>query len=1139
LFPEARGQDVSLREWWTSSKLPLLERAVEARRLGDVIAVSDAARSVLELAWSAVFTSAFDSTLGRALAIPNRRLVSQIATPEFSATTSDSHLRLLRLFGTVDRETVAETPPTDIRSINTRRRIANQILNQISDVVGPRGHLVVSAWDPLNDWLRASDLAIGLAPFAEGQVTVFGVTEAQRHELTTGDFGQLVEDRIVALYAERLEDVIAALADSGEIPDSAREHERADVVTVPVIRGRAPAAAHVSPVPEELVDATFDALEWREVGIGQSPLREIELTAPLPSDAQETYQLFRELIARGPSLSNIRHIYDIAFRRPLLGQVVNTCLELAKQSAPQETLLLLRGQSGAGKSVVLCQLAVELRRRGLPVIYVPSNGARLDTSRVETFARRVASVTDAPVFLLFDGLKEEIEYRDAAEFFASRLTKCVVVGTCYTFQGDSKVSQAPRRGGARNQSRLIRSVYMDLDVRLAPAEIAELIAHINRFAPAPEKTLRELASTGVNNFFAALYSSLPEARAPLASHFLEECRKGAEFLERQIQEMAVNAHAVGQTLLELKLRAALGARLEKIRETAVPEPDDAEAAAMSRATDQMFDAAMLATHLGTTVPQSLALRLLNSNHRIYRGAFTAGLLDETEPAPGSYRISARSSVEAGIWVDRHLYHASLQMEVVRQLATHLEPAEVQDDHCDELEFLITILRAIGPQGARATRLVSQFQAIADIVSSLRKRHGGISPRLSLIEAHAVREWIKARQPDAGTMQQESTELEDFEKQLAEAEAGLRSTYSQLLEREDGKPRAGARRLLATLETERSCVLGTMLGSLVRCLPPRSYALATTQVKAEKFLRGARDAWRQSLRLHDDNFMAIDATCWILKERNDLGFSSPDERIEWMAEWSELIERYETLDLTPDQEQKRDARLDDFHHAMGNTDELARLLERVRSRGSTACDELIARRLLGEGRAEAAYLHLEEYCPPSTENTRVARLRLRTWWQWKTGFDSFFPRQRVRLGLDRNQWRRLLELIDAALRFEPESATLQFLRTVALMHLDRVVEGVEILRELDRLAVGGVRRSKLLFLVSDDAGRAVSFSAMYQGKRLGNRYVAWCDNIRQNVTFVPREHGRAEPRAGSTVGPFHLAIEFRGLYADPVGRINDV
>jgi hypothetical protein len=83
----------------------------------------------------------------------NRRLVNQITGTDFSAAAVTTSLRLVRLFGTVDRGQISELPPADARDLRVRRALALDLLRKIPSLVSADGTLFIDGWLPGRDWL--------------------------------------------------------------------------------------------------------------------------------------------------------------------------------------------------------------------------------------------------------------------------------------------------------------------------------------------------------------------------------------------------------------------------------------------------------------------------------------------------------------------------------------------------------------------------------------------------------------------------------------------------------------------------------------------------------------------------------------------------------------------------------------------------------------------------------------------------------------------------------------------------------------------------------------------------------------------------------------------------------------------------
>lgn len=1148
-FSRRHGED--LYTFWLASTKPLVERANQVRDAGQAVIPPPPAQHVLDFPWRCVITTAIDSSPVSALG--NRRLVTQITTAHFSDDTSDGSLRLLRLFGTVDRAEVPDLPPRDVRDLRSRREVAKSILGHLPHLVTPSGSFLVAGWSPIHDWLRPRDLAGCLSRFAAGQVLVFGLSSEEKTALgDDADFASLLDDRVVVLVEESLVEIHTELEAAGRLPQRSLRAQDPEHIIYRVIRGREPPSSVDARASEDLVDVPFGRLEWQNLTAHLMIPDDIDVTGPLPQELSGQYQAFRDFISKPASSSTLRVVRHLAMRRPVLGQIVARCRALCAASSPQETVLILRGQSGSGKSVLLCQLAVELRELGLPIVYAPSSPVRPDRNQIDLFCQHVEVRTDAPVFLLYDGLRDSGEYFDLAEYFASRGRKCVVVGTSYTFQATQRKRARPERSasasgahGSRRPLIGLRAAYMDVPIELSDEETSGLFDHLSRFVEVSTVPLRSLARLGINHFFAAIYRALPDARGPLEEQFLRECLSGADYMERTIEVLqADRKQAEGHMgALQQALRAALGQRLDELmkrtiqQETSEASASRAEIEAMSATSRSLFDTVMFASWLGLQVPQSIALRLLCDDFRIYRGTFTAGLLAERESSPGVYSLSARNTVEAEIWVKKYLVTGDEKTRILRLIAGTLNSQEVVEDYAPELVFLIEMLRALGPEGPSDRRTPELYANLADVVSRLRQQHGEVSARLLLMESHAAREWVRARQAQLKREDDVSDALSQFMDRLKEAEIGLRKAYERVYSGAAPIPRGAARRLLATLETERACVIGTEMGSLNRCLPRERFVSRDVQGMADRWVEEAGQAWMQSLRWDESNRMAIDSACWIIEERFTTTFVDKMAELGWLATWSEMIDRYHSLDLSTEQADRRDEKEAKFAKRLGDQDRFEKALGRIEARGSSAAHALLARFIAEEkGPAPAcAYLELHAGDTLLTDQRLLPRYA-RLWWWQETDEQRFFPRERMLLRFDRARWRRLLELVEAWLSFEPEHSSLLFLKACALVHLGQVETGVQVLRALDRLGQGGYRQSKSLVIRTDDEGQPVPYNAVFQGKTKGSTHLAWCDALRQNVEFFPVEHGKPDIRAGSSIGPFYLSLRYRGLFAEPTRRL---
>lgn len=351
-----------------------------------------------------------------------------------------------------------------------------------------------------------------------------------------------------------------------------------------------------------------------------------------------------------------------------------------------------------------------------------------------------------------------------------------------------------------------------------------------------------------------------------------------------------------------------------------------------------------------------------------------------------------------------------------------------------------------------------------------------------------------------------------------------------------------RRILATLATERACVFGVQIGTMLRTrdsspLSPNNIA------DADRWLREAKGAWREALRFDEQNMPAIDSASWILAERYKLGRMEPAQVVELVEDWADVIERYNELPLSEQQQDKLFSREAAMYQALQDTARFQDVMERAEKAGSSAVHVLQARRIesASDGAASESVLferkrearaYLEAHCAETLRSNRnLLALYFRLWWETESELEGYFPHERLRLKFTHQQWQTLADLARARIEMEGDLATVLFLRACALVHLGSSAEADSIFRFLDQMEVGGALRSRGLLLITDEYGTPRRFTAEFQGKRRSNTPLAWCDELRLQIPFDPREQSVSDLRPGTLIGPFPITLRFRGMYAE--------
>lgn len=1140
----------SLYNWWLSGTHDLSKKAKEVMDISNLVQVDEDVYHTTRQPWHAVFTSCIAPVTTRLFEVPFLRMVQPLFRPGFNKA-SNSVLPLFRLFGSVERTASDELPPCDKNALRQQRSNAASMLSSLFEIAGPNGHILVDGWQPKHDWLRARDMAGSLVKFLPGQVLIFGVS---RDEIQDDDFEELIESDVIILFPHSLIEVINELLVQKRIKLDDTLLSVPDTVFYEVAPSFNPNVNRklweTVPIPR---------LEWRKWNEGMVILEDINSNgSPHTLTTEERSQIFHDFMVDGSGASWWKWLSELIWKRPVFDHLKNKIIDLVEKDTPQDSTIILYGQSGSGKSVLLKWLALELRRLGLPVIFIEKSLFSPSPSNIDQFSQYVETVTKAPVMVIYDGTQLDQEYVKLSELLASRGRKCVVIGSSYPSQKQQK----------RTKHRLSKAkvIPLSINVALTGEEPNQLFLHLKKFLPEHILELaKRLPVSDTNNFFAVLYRLLPPAQKKLANGIVDEGTYAASRIhEEVVRSVQSEEELKGTTLMEQLLRKAFQNSedlwLSK-NQTTVTTPNGLTYNVNE--AYQLINTVMLVSYLGLELPQNFALRLLPHNSAaVYRGSLQGDIILE-KSKNNSIFLSARHELEAKIWLDEKLPDQQSQFELLEKLVKLARASEIRDDDSLELEFMVKLLQAVGPEGNDRTKMPANFyRNIANLIRELREQFKEVHPRLLLLQSHALREWVNIQQEqlDKNTSREAQKErLYEWLKVLTEAEEGLKMANDIVQNRAVAMSRSlskSAREHLARVETERACVIGARQGCRLRMLTPNELTFKYVQEEIQTTYEEARSAWRKAMRFDEENVNATDAACWICRDRHEIGKMTPggmapEQEIELLADWQEVIERYGQLALALSQEDMRDHRELEFSKALGNPSRIEKVASRAASRGSPVAHTFKARYLIEtEKGVPVARQYLEEHCnarqylegnPENGElerNRAVLLLYTRYWWQTETGYQSYLHEDRMCLAFSPEKWKQLKTLMELRLDLEgeKESGTALLLRACALVHLNQVEEAVKVFDKLDRLRVGGYRRLRTLFLLCNDQGKPEQFSAEFKGMRgSGDRYYVWCDQLRAKVAFHPNEFDLKEVRPGKLIGPFHLAINFRGFFAEPLRR----
>ena len=904
----------SIYEWWLENNQDLGERASKILEVDRITSINENLKKFLCFSWSTVITSAIDGIIRRILDIPSKRSVNSIFSANYNQIDNISDLPLFRLFGSIERSG-NDLPPANRAELLRKRKITNEMLLPINEITTPNGCLFIEGWDPAIDWVRPGDLSSSLVNFEKNQVLIFGIDTNGQVELNKDpDFSELIQMEVIQIFEESLIDFF-----SKQTIEYEDIRYTPDTISYTVVKGwKHHGACEIETDSDQIV---FSKLEWRKLTELMEIPVSLKLMEDLPESLEDRYEAFRDFLSNGVNKSNRKWIKEFAFVRKGFEQTLDICKKLCDQPSPQDHLVLIYGQSGSGKTIALNYLAVELRYLGLPVVLIERSIPPINTGNIETICQRISNISHVPLFLLYDGLQDEQFYFELTSHFASIAQKCVIIGTAYPFQKPTK-----------KKSKFIHEVFFSKDIN--SQERDQILKHFSKYIPEADKDLKPLIEHCSNNFFVVIHRLLPPLRRRIEYSLINEITEGSQRIQQLIEEFSArDSYYNTLPLMEQKLRAALGDKLNELFTQKIEVKTDEGKEYFVNDSLKLINAVMLSSQANLEMPQSIALRLIKNTIPIYRGTMSGNIIIEAENDNGAFILKARSSLEAEIWLRYRMPNRTDQLKLIKEIAHTIRAYEIANNSL-ELEFFIKLLQAYGPQGRENLRMTQQYRELSELIEELSCLFKEINPRLLFIQANAIRESYLIDSFD-------NEELETREKNLKKAEKALIKAFD-IVKNSAQRLRPSTRRLLSRIEAERASVLGVIIVGIRNTIDPSSVNHRYWISKADQILKDAREAWRCALQYDENNHMAPDIACWILRARYKMNKMSDEQKIELIVDWNEAIDLYKSLDVPQSALERRDKREFHFSEAAGKIRQLNAVIERLAQSGSYAAQILKAR-----------------------------------------------------------------------------------------------------------------------------------------------------------------------------------------------------
>lgn len=1046
--------------------------------------------SAANFSWSGVYTSAIDTIWLRGFDTEWRELEA-LFNEKYNPIDprSQSRLHCTFLFGRVDQVEETTRPPLTNIEFLTRKQVAISLARRLPELITPLGVLVIEGYAGDADWFNPEQLLPIIQDLNPGQVHIFSVTP----QLLKNQFiFYLVNNGQLVPHDESLAEFLLKGENAGFIKLGKRVEEE-----------------HGKRIQLDNEIFTVPSQIWRQVSRSAIILDDTLLITPPSLSEENRYQEFRHFLAQSgarPQWFGYRR--GFAFSREFEDKLRREVDARLKSKSLKEEAIILYGQTGTGKTVALGALAYQVRKeKKFPVLFIERKSQRPVNSDIDTFCQWAENDGGISTLVIWDGMVEIEQYYDLLQYLTGRGRKVVLVGSCYR----ESVSGIESTG----------KHFIEATAVLSENEIKKFKEFIDGFDSSltgwiDQRVGRQYDET----FLAALYRLLPPTRGQIQEGVVQEMDVAEQEILRRAQEGELSPSwdtTLGRALLEAGLsHDTLFTTEKEIGGETV------------NVLENLTALVMVPGRFGLKVPIELLLRSLNREDYLnfVETLNKIDIIQWYDDELGNIEIGARTSLEARLIVESRLGSAKTEVDFVNQLLV-----EVKDSdgfaHNREVEFAVNLVRSMGPNGPEVNYFLQYYPVLSQALQELREMRGVQQPRLMLQEANLLREFV-AKQNQYGTPSDETQELLDkTEKVLYGA--------LQKVESQDG-----TNELQSFIRVELASTLGAKVKNLLdkKSLP-----------EAIQLFQDAHRHLFKARALNPESYHSIDVLAWTTQDILNSDEIDSSIRSEAMANILEIFATSEFQDFSLDQQERFNQRRMVIGQLLGRKDLSEEAFQNLLEQGSKAGYCLKALQIVGNLPTEdmlseiqrnrfcEAANYLEENREEIDSDGRCLNLLLHLWWRAKTG-KRIFHGERQTVPFTQSDWQYcreiILELMAASELYR--TPRIKYLLGLAAFHLDDYANAIQIFKEIeqDSSHVRGRRRIFRSYLISTPKGEPKVFTGTVVSTD-GRRGEVYVPELRRRVPFFPRnDFNRPDIQNGESLGEFHLALNFIGLIADPMG-----
>ena len=1047
-------------------------------------------RGVAAFPWNSVFSSSVDPIWLSAFRNELRE-VAAIYDDEYFPRDPRNRLVLhcTFLYGSLNQTEPKSRAPVSQFEFFSRQRTAGNLLQRVPDTVTPLGLLAIEGYRGKDDWLSPAELYSLAQMLGPLQIHLFSVDQEIAADSVVEE---LIQTGKLVAHDESLSWALDRGRSQGFIDIEAISdwEETSRRVT---LRNRS------IPVPKDL---------WNRVNRSATLLDDQTLASPPPISKSALYWEFRRFLFE----SGTKPIWPgfargFAFPREFEEEVREKVAKRLDRVAFADRPIIVHGQTGTGKTVALGHLAYTIAKSGqYPVIFIERKTQRPIDSDIDECCRWLEDHGAHATLVVWDGMAPQSDYYELQGYLASRGRKAVVVGSSYNLRisGDNLIE-----------------VPDQLSVNEA-SQFADFLESMGITISASHRS--ELESRDPS-YLVALYRHLAPSRPQIATGVVLEL----EQLEEELLD-AVNGFSSPDAPLTSLAAALLSAgvidrsRLEQGRRLL-------DTRVSSEKVAELVDIVTVPGRFGLNIPIELLARTWDKADFVdlSQTLRSFDLLHSYEDSAGRVVVGPRHPLEARLIVQARVGSVQQEVSIINRIIKAIRPRAWGADESDEIDFVIELLRSIGPNGNEQLRFLPFLKNLAEAISEVRESRNIRSPRLMLQEGNFLREWV-SNQSQQGSRPEEAALV------LEKAQSVLEEALEML---EDNQRQWRLRTFIATelASTYGSATLDSISTNETNETVRRSFDQVLTAVHAAR-------------AMDFSSFNPVDVLVWSTMALAQPGIVDETTRTEAIVDVLDALETVDP-DLLDDRNKSRlQERRMNVAHLLGDKELDESAFQNLEALGSAAGFFIRAKQMAepsGGLRKDftpsrrlyrTAWEYLESHRDRIGDDPRCLNLLFNYWWFAQTGH-RLFDDERVVIPFQETDWSYALKLSEEIRTLgSHRDLALSFLEAVALFHLNSMSKSMQLFREVESESYKVPSRRRILrsFLASEPSGDPRVFHGNVQSvASRGSRSQVFVDELRQSVTFLPTDFGRPDIRRGDSLGEFHIAFNFIGPIADPLTR----